>query len=78
MPDEKKAVTDTLIEEKELPGGDARRWEDEQLQTGRFHVGAKDAKGDQEMELLLEEVEQLDFVYSFKLKGENEEQVCLK
>lgn len=75
MPDERKAVTDTLIEEKELPGGDARRWEDEQLHTGQFHVGAKDAKVDQDLDLLLEDVDRVDFIRAFQMKGENEEQV---
>lgn len=44
MPDEKKTLVDTLPEEKELKGGDGRRWEEERLHTGQFHVGSKDAK----------------------------------
>lgn len=44
MPGETSAVVDTITEEKDMPGGDGRRWEDSLLNTAIFQVGAKDAK----------------------------------
>lgn len=44
MPGEQSAIVETIVEDKELPGGDGRRWEDERLHTAIFKVGAKDAK----------------------------------
>lgn len=45
MPDAtSKSIPTAYIEEEELPGGDGRRWEEEQLTAAVFHPGAKDAK----------------------------------
>jgi pre-mRNA-splicing factor ATP-dependent RNA helicase DHX16 len=88
MPGEKMAVFETITEEKDLPGGDGRRWEDERLHTAIFQVGAKDAKvcstfssvansfkfqHDGDLDLLLDVDERVDFIQAFQIKGQNEE-----
>lgn len=76
MPDASSKIIPTdYVEEPELPGGDGRRWEEEKLGSAVFHYGAKDAKKEKDMDLLLED-EQIDFVEALQhLEGTRETEV---
>ncbi|CAD5215395.1 unnamed protein product [Bursaphelenchus xylophilus] len=70
LPDASKKIIDEP-EEEERRMGDARRWEEEQLHSAMFKLGAKDRKAD-ELDILLEDLK-VDFTEAVTMSGENEE-----
>ncbi|KAG5675858.1 hypothetical protein PVAND_005726 [Polypedilum vanderplanki] len=57
-------------ETEKLPHSEQRKWEAEQLASARFKFGAKDAKQQQEYELLLED--EIEFVQVLTMDGSKE------
>ncbi|EDW11612.1 pre-mRNA-splicing factor ATP-dependent RNA helicase DHX16 [Drosophila mojavensis] len=52
------------------PNSEQKKWEAEQLASARFQFGAKDAKAEEEYELLLDD--QIDFIQALTLDGSRE------
>ncbi|KAH7727285.1 MRNA splicing factor RNA helicase (Cdc28) [Aphelenchoides avenae] len=69
-------IPTNYIEEPDLPGGDGRRWEEERLGAAVFHTGAKDAKKEDDLELLMEE-EKIDFIQALTMGGDDKPEVQL-
>lgn len=59
-------------ENEKLPHSEQRKWEQEQIKSAFFKFGAKDAKAQEEYELLLDE--QIDFIQALQLEGNKEKQ----
>ncbi|CAG4944483.1 unnamed protein product [Colias eurytheme] len=57
-------------ENEKLPHSEQRKWEQEQIKSAFFKFGAKDAKAQDEYELLLDE--QIDFIQALQLEGNKE------
>ncbi|CAH2238471.1 jg985 [Pararge aegeria aegeria] len=57
-------------ENEKLPHSEQRKWEQEQIKSAFFKFGAKDAKAQEEYELLLDE--QIDFIQALQLEGNKE------
>ncbi|XP_013188869.2 pre-mRNA-splicing factor ATP-dependent RNA helicase DHX16 isoform X1 [Amyelois transitella] len=57
-------------ENEKLPHSEQRKWEQEQIKSAFFKFGAKDAKSQDEYELLLDE--QIDFIQALQLEGNKE------
>ncbi|KAJ2953700.1 hypothetical protein O0L34_g1317 [Tuta absoluta] len=57
-------------ENEKLPNSEQRKWEQEQIKSAFFTFGAKDAKAQDEYELLLDE--QIDFIQALQLEGNKE------
>ncbi|XP_067620340.1 pre-mRNA-splicing factor ATP-dependent RNA helicase DHX16 [Eurosta solidaginis] len=72
--DLKKGEKEDYVEVDELekqPNSEQKKWEVEQLASARFQFGAKDAKGKDEYELLLED--QIEFIQALTMDGSKEE-----
>ncbi|XP_023304208.2 pre-mRNA-splicing factor ATP-dependent RNA helicase DHX16 [Lucilia cuprina] len=54
-------------ENERLPNSEQKKWEAEQLASARFQFGAKDAKAQEEYELLLDD--QIDFIQALTMDG---------
>ncbi|XP_073823162.1 DEAH-box helicase 16 lethal (2) 37Cb [Musca autumnalis] len=54
-------------ENEKLPHSEQKKWEAEQLASARFQFGAKDAKAQEEYELLLDD--QIDFIQALTMDG---------
>ncbi|XP_065355621.1 pre-mRNA-splicing factor ATP-dependent RNA helicase DHX16 [Calliphora vicina] len=54
-------------ENERLPNSEQKKWEAEQLASARFQFGAKDAKAEEEYELLLDD--QIDFIQALTMDG---------
>lgn len=54
-------------ENEKMPHSEQKKWEAEQLASARFQFGAKDAKAQEEYELLLDD--QIDFIQAITLDG---------
>lgn len=59
-------------ENEKLPHSEQRKWEQEQIKSAFFKFGAKDAKAQDEYELLLDE--QIDFIQALQLEGNKEKE----
>ncbi|CAG4998712.1 unnamed protein product [Parnassius apollo] len=57
-------------ENEKLPHSEQRKWEQEQIKSAFFKFGAKDAKAQDEYELLIDE--QIDFIQALQLEGNKE------
>lgn len=57
-------------ENEKLPHSEQQKWEQEQIKSAFFKFGAKDAKAQNEYELLLDE--QIDFIQALQLEGSKE------
>ncbi|KAH8255382.1 hypothetical protein KR038_002017 [Drosophila bunnanda] len=71
--DMKKGERSEYVEVDEFerqPNSEQKKWEAEQLASARFHFGAKDAKAEEEYELLLDD--QIDFIQALTLDGSRE------
>lgn len=59
------------VDEREKhPNSEQKKWEQEQLASAMFQFGAKDAKSQEEYELLLED--QIDFIQALTMEGSKE------
>lgn len=54
-------------ENERQPNSEQKKWEAEQLASARFQFGAKDAKAQEEYELLLDD--QIDFIQALTIDG---------
>ncbi|XP_061402837.1 pre-mRNA-splicing factor ATP-dependent RNA helicase DHX16 [Musca vetustissima] len=54
-------------ENEKMPHSEQKKWEAEQLASARFQFGAKDAKAQEEYELLLDD--QIDFIQALTMDG---------
>ncbi|XP_030376802.1 pre-mRNA-splicing factor ATP-dependent RNA helicase DHX16 [Scaptodrosophila lebanonensis] len=71
--DMKKGERSEYVEVDEFekqPNSEQKKWEAEQLASARFQFGAKDAKAEEEYELLLDD--QIDFIQALTLDGNRE------
>ncbi|EDV98738.1 pre-mRNA-splicing factor ATP-dependent RNA helicase DHX16 [Drosophila grimshawi] len=71
--DLKKGERSEYVEVDEFekqPNSEQKKWEAEQLASARFQFGAKDAKAEEEYELLLDD--QIDFIQALTLEGHRE------
>ncbi|KAH8307284.1 hypothetical protein KR044_008936 [Drosophila immigrans] len=71
--DLKKGERSEYVEVDEFeqqPNSEQKKWEAEQLASARFQFGAKDAKAEEEYELLLDD--QIDFIQALTLDGSRE------
>ncbi|KAF9809508.1 hypothetical protein SFRURICE_020805 [Spodoptera frugiperda] len=57
-------------EREKVPHSEQQKWEQEQIKSAFFKFGAKDAKAQDEYELLLDE--QIDFIQALQLEGNKE------
>ncbi|GBP12389.1 Pre-mRNA-splicing factor ATP-dependent RNA helicase DHX16 [Eumeta japonica] len=58
-------------ENEKLPHSEQRKWEQEQIKSAFFKFGAKDAKAQDEYDLLIDE--QIDFIQAIQLEGNKEQ-----
>ncbi|XP_013105047.1 pre-mRNA-splicing factor ATP-dependent RNA helicase DHX16 isoform X1 [Stomoxys calcitrans] len=71
--DLKKGVKEEYVEVDEnekMPHSEQKKWEAEQLASARFQFGAKDAKAQEEYDLLLDD--QIDFIKALTVDGSKE------
>lgn len=59
-------------ENEKLPHSEQKKWEAEQLASARFQFGAKDAKAQEEYELLLDD--QIEFIQALTMDGSKDKQ----
>lgn len=68
MPEKDKKQEYVEVDEIEkFPNSEQKKWEAEQLASAIYQFGAKDAKAQEEYELLLED--QIDFIQALTMEG---------
>lgn len=71
MPEKDQKQDYVEVDENEkFPNSEQKKWEAEQLASAMYQFGAKDAKAQEEYELLLED--QIDFIQALTMEGSKE------